>query len=132
MKGAGVSQSTPERRVAEDPLSGREVRAAILAAAGLYVVGGALCATALLIPHVRAPAAVAAVGVNAYLVAATLVIAAQRKRGGLELAFVADLWGVVLIAVLCASARRREQPVRADLLVRDRPRRRASSRAGAT
>lgn len=104
MTDAGVRQSTPERRVADDPLSGREVRAAILAAAGLYAVGGALCATALLLPHVRAPAAIAAVGVNAYVVAATLVLAAQRKRGGLELAFVADLWGIVLIAVLCAGS----------------------------
>ncbi|MFI4989331.1 MAG: PP2C family protein-serine/threonine phosphatase [Solirubrobacterales bacterium] len=104
MTNAGVSPSAAESRVAEDPLSGREVRAAILAAAGLYAVGGALCATALLLPHVRAPAAIAAVGVNAYLVAATLVLAARRKRGGLELAFVADLWGVVLIAVLCAGS----------------------------
>ncbi len=110
MTDAGVSQSTPERRVAEDPLSGREVRAAILAAAGLYAVGGALCATALLLPHVRAPAAIAAVGVNAYIVAATLVLAAQRKRGGLELAFVADLWGVVLIAVLCAGSNGASSP----------------------
>lgn len=104
MTDAGVSTSTPGRKVAEDPLSGPEVRAAILAAAGLYAVGGALCATALLLPHVRAPAAIAAVGVNAYIVAATLVLAAQRKRGGLELAFVADLWGIVLIAVLCAGS----------------------------
>ncbi len=104
MTDAGVTASTPGRRGAEDPLSGREVRAAILAAAGLYAVGGALCATALLLPHVRAPAAIAAVGVNAYIVAATLVLAARRERGGLELAFVADLWGIVLIAVLCAGS----------------------------
>jgi hypothetical protein len=110
MTDAGVSQGTPERRDAEDPLSGREVRAAILAAAGLYAVGGALCATALLLPHVRAPAAIAAVGINAYIVAATLVLAAQRKRGGLELAFVADLWGVVLIAVLCAGSNGASSP----------------------
>ncbi len=104
MKDAGVSQSTPERRVAEDPLSGREVRAAILAAAGLYAVGGALCATALLLPHVRAPAAIAAVGVNAYLVAAALVLAGTAQTRRAELAFLADLWGVVLIAVLCAGS----------------------------
>ncbi len=91
----------PQRRPA---LSRREVRAAIHAEAGLYVVGGLLCSTALLIPHVRAPEAVAAVGVNAMLVAAALFWAAQRERGGLELAFAGDLWGVVLIAVLCASA----------------------------
>ncbi len=84
--------------------SGREVRAAILAAAGLYVVGGVLCASALLIPHVRAPEAVAAVGVNALIVAAVLWLAARHRRGGLEIAFVADLWGVVLVGVLCAAA----------------------------
>ena len=91
----------PQRRPA---LSRREVRAAIHAEAGLYVVGGLLCSTALLIPDVRAPEAVAAVGVNAMLVAAALFWAAQRDRGGLALAFAGDLWGVVVIAVLCASA----------------------------
>ena len=52
---------SPRRQPA---LSRREVRATILAEAGLYVVGGLLCATAVLIPHVRAPEAVAAVGVT--------------------------------------------------------------------
>lgn len=85
-------------------LSKREVRAAIHAEAGLYVVGGLLCSTALLIPHVRAPEAVAAVGFVALIVAAGLFVAAERERGGLALAFAGDLWGVVLIAVLCASA----------------------------
>jgi serine phosphatase RsbU (regulator of sigma subunit) len=85
-------------------LSGREERAAIFSEAGLYVVGGMLCATALLIPHVRAPAAVAAVGVDAILVAAGLVIAERRGRAGLSVAFAGDLWGIVLIAILCASA----------------------------
>jgi signal transduction histidine kinase len=80
------------------------VRAAIFAEAGLYIVGGVLCATALLIPDVRAPAAVAAVGIDAMLVAAALVIAARRDRATLTLAFVGDLWGVVLIAILCAAA----------------------------
>ncbi|HEY2570882.1 MAG TPA: hypothetical protein VGI27_05390, partial [Solirubrobacteraceae bacterium] len=90
--------------VREPALSGREVRAAILAEAGLYVVGGLLCATAVLIPHVRAPEAVAAVAVNAMMVAAALVLAARRGRGGLTLAFAGDLWGVVLVGVLCAAA----------------------------
>ncbi|HEV2974005.1 MAG TPA: GAF domain-containing SpoIIE family protein phosphatase [Solirubrobacteraceae bacterium] len=80
------------------------MRAAILSEAGLYVVGGMLCATALLIPHVRAPEAVAAVGVDAMLIALALVLTARRGRGGLALAFVGELWGVVLIAILCASA----------------------------
>jgi Stage II sporulation protein E (SpoIIE)/GAF domain len=87
----------------QPPLSGREVRAAILSAAGLYVVGGMLCAVALLIPHVRAPVAIAAVGVNAQMVAFGLAVAAKREWGGLWLAFAADLWGVLLIAVLCAA-----------------------------
>jgi serine phosphatase RsbU (regulator of sigma subunit) len=89
---------------ADGALSGREERAAIFSEAGLYVVGGMLCATALLIPHVRAPAAVAAVGVDAILVAAGLVIAERRGRAGLSVAFAGDLWGIVLIAILCASA----------------------------
>jgi serine phosphatase RsbU (regulator of sigma subunit) len=110
MTNAGVRPSAPGTIVAEDPLSGREVRAAILAAAGLYAVGGALCATALLLPHVRAPAAIAAVGVNAYIVAATLVLTERRGRPGLGLAFVADLWGIVLIAVLCAGSNGASSP----------------------
>jgi serine phosphatase RsbU (regulator of sigma subunit) len=85
-------------------LNKREVRAAIHAEAGLYVVGGLLCSTALLIPHVRAPEAVAAVGVTALIVAAALFVAAQKDRGGLMLAFAGDLWGVVLVGILCASA----------------------------
>jgi serine phosphatase RsbU (regulator of sigma subunit) len=110
MTDAGVSTITPESEVAEQPLSGREVRAAILSCAGLYAVGGALCATALLLPHVRAPAAIAAVAVNAYLVAAALVLAAQRGRARLELAFVADIWGIVLIAILCAGSNGASSP----------------------
>ncbi len=104
MTDAGVRSITPESEVAEQPLSGREVRAAILSCAALYAVGGALCATALLLPHVRAPAAIAAVGVNAYLVAAALVLAARRGHARLGLAFVADIWGIVLIAILCAGS----------------------------
>jgi serine phosphatase RsbU (regulator of sigma subunit) len=99
------STAAPAPELQRQPtLNKREVRAAILAEAGLYVVGALLCSTALLIPHVRAPEAVAAVGVTAMLVAAALVVAAQRDRAGLTLAFAGDLWGVVLIAVLCASA----------------------------
>lgn len=83
--------------------SGREVKAAIIAAAGLYLVGGALTATSVLLPDVSSPAAVAAVGIVAVLTAAGLMLAAQRRRGGLALAFAADLWGVIVIAVLCAA-----------------------------
>jgi hypothetical protein len=84
--------------------SGREVRAAKLACAGLYVVGGALCATAALLPHVRAPAAVIAVSVDAFAVAGALLVSVRRRRGGLALLFAADLWGVLLVGVLCAAA----------------------------
>jgi serine phosphatase RsbU (regulator of sigma subunit) len=97
------SRAAPNIEFAEQPLSVPEVRAALLTCAGLYVVGGMLCATAALLPHVRAPAAIIAVAINALLVAAGLVYAAERERGGLPLAFLADLWGVVLIAVLCAA-----------------------------
>jgi serine phosphatase RsbU (regulator of sigma subunit) len=97
------SRGTPNIEFAEQPLSGPEVRAALLTCAGLYVVGGMLCATAALLPHVRAPAAIVAVAIDALLVAAGLVLAAERRRGGLPLAYLADLWGVVLIGVLCAA-----------------------------
>ena len=102
---AAIFRGAPLMGGAREPaLSRREVRAAIFAEAGLYLVGALLCATALLVPHVRAPEAVAAVGVNAVIVAAVLVLAARRDRAGLMLAFVGDLWGVVLVAILCAAA----------------------------
>jgi Stage II sporulation protein E (SpoIIE)/GAF domain len=104
MTDAGVKPSASEGQRAQEPLSGPEVRAAMLAAAALYAIGGALTATALLLPEVRAPAAIAAVGVNAYVVATALVLAARRGHSSLELAFAADLWGVVLIAVLCGGS----------------------------
>ncbi len=105
MSASGVnSRRALDDETTGESLSGREVRAAIVSEAGLYVVGGMLCATALLIPHVRAPEAVAAVGVDAVLVAAGLALAARRGRGSLTLTFAGELWGVVLIAVLCASA----------------------------
>jgi hypothetical protein len=94
----------PQPRRRQPALNRLEVRAAILAEAGLYVVGALLCSTALLLPHVRAPEAVAAVAVTALFVAAALTVAALRDRANLTLAFAGDLWGVVLIVVLCASA----------------------------
>jgi hypothetical protein len=83
--------------------SGREARAALLSAAGLYVVGATLTATAALLPHVSSPAGVVAIGVTGYLTAAGLLLAFVRKRRGLKLAWAADLWGVVLVALLCAA-----------------------------
>jgi serine phosphatase RsbU (regulator of sigma subunit) len=84
-------------------VSRREARGALASAAGLYVVGGTLCATAALLPHVSSPAGVVAIALAAYLTAAALMLAYRRNRRGLTLAWAADLWGVVLVALLCAS-----------------------------
>ncbi len=91
------------KRPLEETAGSREARAAIAIAAALYVVGATLIATAPLLPHVGAPAGAAAVAAAALLTAAGLLIAFSRGFGGLELACAADLWGIVLIAVLCAS-----------------------------
>jgi serine phosphatase RsbU (regulator of sigma subunit) len=88
----------------------REAAAAVAIAGGLYLVGALLCATALLLPHVGSPAGVAAVALDALLTAALLFFAAERGWGGLPLACTADLWGIVLIAVLCASGGGAESP----------------------
>lgn len=88
----------------EEPASRREARAAVAIAGGLYFVGALLCASAALLPHVSSPAGVIAVACDALLTAALLLLAAGRGWGGLGLACVAELWGVVVIAVLCASA----------------------------
>jgi hypothetical protein len=90
-------------RRAEETTASREARVAIAIAAALYIVGAALIATSPLLPHVSSPVGAAAVAVVALLTAAGLLIAVARRRGGLGLACIADLWGVVLIAVLCAS-----------------------------
>ena len=82
----------------------REARGAVGIAAALYVVGAALTATAVLLPHVSSATGVVAVAASALLTAGGLLIAFVRRRGGLGLAWVADLWGVALIAVLCASS----------------------------
>lgn len=105
-----TSTSAPRIGFAEQAPSGREVGAAIVAAAGLYAIGGALCGTAALLPHVRAPGAIVAVAVNAFTVAAILFVAFRRQRSTLALAFAADLWGVVLIAVLCAASNGASSP----------------------
>jgi hypothetical protein len=81
----------------------REARAAIAIAAGLYLVGAMLCATGALLPHVDSAAGIIAVAADALATSAGLFYAAHRGWGGLRLAFVADLWGIVLIAILCAS-----------------------------
>lgn len=87
----------------EETTSAREARTAVAIAAALYIVGAALIATTVLLPHVSSPAGAAAVAAVALLTAAGLLIAFSRHRGGILLACAADLWGVVLITVLCAS-----------------------------
>jgi Stage II sporulation protein E (SpoIIE)/GAF domain len=90
-------------RHVESETSAREAHAAVGIAAALYVVGAALIATTALLPHVGSPAGAATVAAAALLTAGGLVIAYVRGRGGLGLAWLADLWGIVLIAFLCAS-----------------------------
>jgi serine phosphatase RsbU (regulator of sigma subunit) len=80
-----------------------EARAAVGAAAALYVVGAGLIATSFLLPHVRSPAGAAGVAAAALLTAVALILEVLRDRVGLLLAFVADLWGVACVGVLCWS-----------------------------
>jgi serine phosphatase RsbU (regulator of sigma subunit) len=93
----------PGAEPAPESRSHREARAAIAFAAELYLIGAALCATAALLPDVSSPAGVVAVAVTAVLTAGALLIAFYRRSGSLLISCVADLWGVALIAVLCAS-----------------------------
>ena len=88
----------------EEPADRREARAAVATAGGLYIVGALLCASAALLPHVNSPAGVTAVGIDAFLTGIVLLVAASRGWGGLGLACFAELWGVLVIAVLCASS----------------------------
>jgi Stage II sporulation protein E (SpoIIE)/GAF domain len=82
----------------------REANIAVQSAAGLYVVGATLTATAALLPRVESPAGVAAVAALALLTAAGLLLVCAHDRAGPTLAWAADMWGIVLIALLCASA----------------------------
>jgi hypothetical protein len=95
--------SRPETGRPDRASSYSEARAAVISAAGLYLVGAALTATAPLLPHVGSPAGVAAIAAAAVLTSATLLVAVRRWHGGLALAWAADLWGVLLIALLCAA-----------------------------
>jgi stage II sporulation SpoE-like protein/GAF domain-containing protein len=80
-----------------------ETRAAVLSAAALYVVGASLTGTAALLPEVGSATGVKLVAAAALVTAAALLVAVWRWQGGLGLAFAADLWGVLLVALLCAS-----------------------------
>ncbi|HWD11190.1 MAG TPA: PP2C family protein-serine/threonine phosphatase [Solirubrobacteraceae bacterium] len=103
MKGEAALARSFELARSDDPASVREARAAVAIAAGLYLVGALLTATALLLPDVGFPAGIIGVAAGALLTAALLLYAARHGWGGLGLACVADLWGIVLIAVLCVS-----------------------------
>jgi Stage II sporulation protein E (SpoIIE)/GAF domain len=97
----------PARRYARHAhavTSRSEAYVAVASAAVLYVIGASLIATAFLIPHVSSPAGCVAVAVTAYLTAAALMLAYMRRRVGLMLAWVADMWGIVLITFLCAAS----------------------------
>jgi serine phosphatase RsbU (regulator of sigma subunit) len=85
--------------------------AAVTIAAALYLIGAALTATAWIDPHLSSPLAVAAVAVVACATAAGLLLTAREGRGTLWIAAIADLWGIVLIAVLCAATGGAESPL---------------------
>ncbi|HUA10800.1 MAG TPA: GAF domain-containing SpoIIE family protein phosphatase [Solirubrobacteraceae bacterium] len=87
-----------------------EAHAAVMIAAGLYLVGAALTATAALAPHVGSPAAVIGVAIAACITAAALIVAARSGHVGFGLACAADLWGIVLILVLCAATGGAQSP----------------------
>ena len=90
--------------------SGGETRLAVASAAGLYVIGGSLIATSFLLPEVSSPAGAAAVAIDAYATAIALMWMVSRGRASLELALAADLWGIAIIIVLCASTGGAESP----------------------
>ena len=79
-------------------------------AAGLYVIGGSLIATSFLLPEVTSPAGAAAVAGDAMLTAIALIWFLSRGRASLELAWAAELWGIVIIVVLCASTGGAQSP----------------------
>jgi stage II sporulation SpoE-like protein/GAF domain-containing protein len=81
-----------------------EAYVAVASAAVLYVIGATLIATAFLLPHVSSPAGCVAVAVTAYLTAAALMLAFARRRVSLMLAWVADMWGIIVITFLCAAS----------------------------
>ena len=105
-----ASRTGPGRAASARQASLSEARLALASAAGLYVVGATLTATAALLPHVSSPAGVAAIAAAAYVTAAGLMLAYALDRRGLTLAWAADLWGVVLVALLCAATSEETSP----------------------
>ncbi len=82
---------------------GGETRVAVASAAGLYLTGAALIATSFLLSEVSSPAGAASVAGDAVLTAIALLWAISRGRASLGLAWLAELWGITIICVLCAS-----------------------------
>jgi hypothetical protein len=82
---------------------GGETRLAVASAAGLYVTGALLIGTSFLLPKVDSPLGATSVAVVALLTAGALMLAISAGRAGLRLALVADVWGILIIVVLCAS-----------------------------
>ena len=107
----------PEERVTR-----REARFALATAGGLYFVGALLCASAALLPHVGAPAGVIAVALEALLVAGLLLLAARRGLGRAGARIRGRPLGCPRDRSAVRLQRRRAEPVRPDLLLRDRPR----------
>ncbi len=99
-----------ERRIEGGARPGGETRLAVASAAGLYVIGGLLIATSFLLPEVNSPAGAAAVAGDAMLTALALLWFISRGRASLGLAWAADLWGIAIIVVLCASTGGAESP----------------------
>ena len=88
----------------------REANWAVAVAGGLYFVGALLCATGALLPELRAPFAIGAVGVLALSTSGLLLLVWHQGRGTLMIAYLADLWGIVLIAALCAGSGGHDSP----------------------
>ncbi len=95
--------ASSHRRATGGAHRGGETRLAVASAAGLYVIGGSLIATSFLLPEVSSPAGAAAVALDAMLTALALTLALLYGRPTLGMAWAAELWGIVIIAVLVAS-----------------------------
>jgi hypothetical protein len=96
--------ATRHARSAHATTSRREAYVAVASAAVLYVIGGTLIATAFFLPHLSSPVGCAVVAATAYATAGVLMLAYARRHVSLTLAWVADMWGVVVIAFLCAAS----------------------------
>lgn len=89
---------------------GGETRVAVASAAGLYVIGGSLIATSFLLSNVSSPVGAAAVAGDAMLTACALMLAVLHGRARLSIAWLAELWGIAIILVLCASTGGADSP----------------------